>query len=275
MSNVSIVAEFDGDNLKLLKRDVGIVFNAEIDTRTKKDIKRTINEQQQKMIVVAAAAGATQERTSSEKALLYSMGFSELIYLQPTVALAAYFDYQFTENMPIMSVVIGEDATDIAIIMADKVLYSGILDIGTNACVQAINDFILEKYHVESSFTTAKEIFADIASLLPNDSRFAKFPEFIIKAEQVRTLIYPLYEKIIGAINHLLSEASVDIIRQINSTGVIFGGVGARIRGLSEAVYSVIGLQSMTAEDTQNALILGAGKLLANPKILLKMTKNA
>lgn len=275
MSNVNIVAEFDGDNLKLLKRDVGIVFNAEIDTHTKKGIKKTINEQQQKLIAVVAAAGASEERTSSEKAMLYSMGFSELIYLQPTVALAAYFDYKFVENMPIMSVVIGEDATDIAIIMADKVLYSGILDIGTNACVQAINEFIMEKYHAESSFTTAKEIFLDVASLLPNDSRFAKFPEFIIKAEQVRTLIYPLYEKIIGAINHLLSEASVEIIRQINNTGVIFGGVGARIRGLSEAVYSVIGLQSMIAEDTQNALILGAGNLLATPKLLLKMTKNA
>lgn len=275
MSNVNIVAEFDGDNLKLLKRDAGIIFNAEIDTRTKKDIKKTLNEQQQKLIAVVAAAGATEERTSSEKALLYSMGFSELIYMQPTVALAAYFDYKFIENMPIMSVVIGEDATDIAIIMADKVLYSGILDIGTNACVQAINEFIMEKYKVESSFTTAKEIFMDIASLLPNDSRFAKFPEFIIKAEQVRTLIYPLYEKIIGAINHLLSEASVEIIRQINSTGVIFGGVGARIRGLSEAVYSVIGLQSMIAEDSQNALILGAGNLLDTPKLLLKMTKNA
>lgn len=275
MSNVNIVAEFDADNLKLLKHDVGIVYNAEIDTGTKKDVKKVINEQQQRLIAVVAAAGATEERTSSEKALLYSMGFSELIYVQPTVALAAYFDYKFVENTPIMSVVIGEEATDIAIILADKVLYSGILDIGVNSCVQAINDFIMQKYNVESGYSKAKDIFMDIASLLPNDNRFAKYPEFIIKAEQVRTLIYPLYEKIIGAINHLLSEASVEVIRQINSTGVLFGGVGAQIRGLSEAVYSVIGLQSMIADDPQNALIFGAGNLLSTPKVLLKMTHNA
>lgn len=275
MSNINIVAEFDSDNLKLFKQNVGIVFNAEIDTHLKKDIKKVLNETQQQKIAVVAAAGATEERTAAEKALLYSAGFAELVYVQPTVALAAYFGYKFTENMPVMSVVIGEDATDIAIILADKVLYSGILDIGVNACIEAINDFIITKYHAESSFETAQDIFMEIGSLLPNDNRFAKFPEFIIKAEQVRALIYPLYEKIIGAINHLLADASVDVIRQINNTGVVFGGRGAAVRGLSEAVYTVIGLQSLIAEDERNATLLGAGALLDTPKLLLKLTSNA
>lgn len=275
MANINIVAEFAGDNLKLFKRGLGIFFNEEINPQLKKDIRRVIPEQQQKKIAVVAGAGATEERTASEKAILYSAGFSELVYLQPTVALAAYFGYQFTETMPVMSVVIGEDATDLAIILGDEILYSGILDIGVNACLSAISDFITEKFKVEIGYEKARDIFNNVASLLPNDSRFVKYPEFIIKAEQVREIIYPLYEQIIGAINHLLSEASVDIIRQINSTGVVFGGIGAGIRGLSEAVYSVIGLQSLIAEDQNNATLLGTGNLLDAGKTFLKMTADA
>ena len=275
MANINIVAEFAGDNLKLFKRGLGIFFNEEINPQLKKDIRRVINEQQQKKIAVVAGAGATEERTASEKAILYSAGFSELVYVQPTVALAAYFGYQFTESMPVMSVVIGEDATDLAIILGDEILYSGILDIGVNACLSAITDFITEKFKVEIGYERARDIFNNVASLLPNDSRFVKYPEFIIKAEQVREIIYPLYEQIIGAINHLLSDASVDIIRQINSTGVVFGGIGASIRGLSEAVYSVIGLQSLIAEDQNNATLLGTGNLLDAGKTFLKMTADA
>ena len=275
MANINIVADFAGDNLKLFKRGLGIFFNEEINPQLKKDIRRVINEQQQKKIAVVAGAGATEERTASEKAILYSAGFSELVYVQPTVALAAYFGYQFTESMPVMSVVIGEDATDLAIILGDEILYSGILDIGVNACLSAITDFITEKFKVEIGYERARDIFNNVASLLPNDSRFVKYPEFIIKAEQVREIIYPLYEQIIGAINHLLSDASVDIIRQINSTGVVFGGIGASIRGLSEAVYSVIGLQSLIAEDQNNATLLGTGNLLDAGKTFLKMTADA
>lgn len=275
MANISIVAEFAGDNLKLFKRGLGIFFNEEINPQLKKDIHRVVPETQQKKIAVVAGAGATTERTASEKALLYSAGFSELLYVQPTVALAAYFGYQFTETMPVMSVVIGEEATDLAIILGDEILYSGILDIGVNACLSAITDFINGKFKVEIGYEKARDIFNNVASLLPNDSRFVKHSEFIIKAEQVREIIYPLYEQIIGAINHLLSEASVEIIRQINSTGVVFGGVGAGIRGLSEAVYSVIGLQSLIAEDENNAALIGTGNLLDAGKTFLKMSADA
>ncbi len=275
MANINIVAEFAGDNLKLFKRGLGIIFNEEINPQLKKDIRRVMPEQQQKKIAVVAGAGATEERTATEKAILYSAGFCELVYVQPTVALAAYFGYQFNETMPVMSVVIGEDATDLAIILGDKILYSGILDIGVNTCLSAIADFINEKFNVEIGYEKTRDIFNNVASLLPNDSRFAKYPEFIIKAEQVREIVYPLYEQIIGAINHLLSEASVEIIRQINSTGVVFGGIGAGVRGLPEAVYSVIGLQSLIADDHNNATLLGTGNLLAAGKTFLKMAIDA
>ena len=273
MFNLNIVAEFSGDNLKLFKVGTGIILNAEVSSNLKKDVRKAVPEQQTKIAVVASA-GATEERIATEKAILYSVGFSELVYLQPTVALGAYLGYRFVETNPIMSVVIGEEGTDVAIILGAKVLYSGILDIGVNTCLTAITDFVAEKFHVEIGYETALEIYREIASLLPNDNRFAKFSEFIIKAEQVREVIYPLYAQIIGAINHLLSEASVEIIRQINNSGVLFGGIGAGIRGLPQAVYSVIGLQSLIADDENNANLIGTGMLLATPKTFLNLAEH-
>ena len=272
---IEIVADFNQDNLRLYKRGLGIIFNEEIDDNLRKKVKKIIPDQEQKKIAVVGAAGETEERVACEKAILYDMGFSDLVYVQPTVALAAYFGYPFTEQIPVMTVVIGDTSTDLAIILGEKTLYSGILDVGVDSCIEAIIDLVAQKYNSEINYETARGIFNDVASLLKNDTRYAKFPEFILKAEQVREAIYPLYAQIIGAINHLLPQASAEIMRQILNTGVVLGGAGAKIRGLTEAIYWSLQLQTMIAEDEENATLLGAGTLLENPQLFLNLTYNA
>lgn len=272
---IEIIADFNQDNLRLYKRGLGIIFNEEIDDNLRKKLKKVLTDQEQKKIVVVGAPGETEERVACEKAMLYDAGFSDLVYLQPTVALASYFGYPFTEQIPVMAVVIGETSTDIAIIYGEKTLYSGILDVGVDACIEAIMNLVTEKFHTEINYETARGIFNDVASLLKNDTRFVKFPEFILKAEQVREVIYPLYAQIFGAINHLLPQASAEVMRQILNTGVVFGGVGAKIRGLSDAVYWNLKLQTMIAQDEENATLLGAGALLEKPQLLLNLTQDA
>lgn len=272
---IEIVANFNNDCLRLYKRGLGIIFNEEIDGDIKDKIKKVLTDQEQKKIAVVAACGETEDRLACEKAILYDAGFSDLVYIQPTVALASYCGYPFNDQVPVMSVVIGESATDLAIILGNKVLHSGILDVGTDQCVNAIIDLVSTKFNIEISYETANGIFRDIASLLKNDTRYVKFPDFILKAEQVREVIYPIYSQIIGAINHLLPETSVEVMRQIINTGVVFGGVGASIRGLTEAVYWSLQLQTMIASDEENATLLGAGALLENPQLFLKLSNDA
>ena len=272
---IEIVANFNNDCLRLYKRGLGIIFSEEVDSDLKKKIKKVLSDHEQRKIAVVAACGETEERLAGEKAILYDVGFSDLIYLQPTIALASYFAYPFTEQVPVMSVVIGETATDLAIILGKKILYSGILDVGTDTCVNAIIDLVANKYNVDISYETACGIFRDVASLLKNDTRYVKFPDFILKAEQVREVIYPIYSQIIGAINHLLPQTSADVIRQIINTGVVFGGTGANIRGLTEAVYWSLQLQTMIATDADNSTLLGAGALLDNHQLFLSLATDA
>lgn len=272
---IEIVANFNNDSLRLYKRGLGIIFNEEVDDKLVKKLKQVVTDQEQKKIAVVAASGETEDRLSCEKTILYDAGFSDLVYVQPTIALAAYFGYPFNEQVPVMSVVIGETATDLAIILGDKILYSGIIDVGVDSCINEIIELVERKYNVNINYETASNIFFEVASLLKNDSRYVKFPDFILKAEQVREIIYPIYAQIIGAINHLLPQTSADVMRQIINTGVIFGGVGAGIRGLSEAVYWSLQLQSMIAVDEENATLLGAGTLLDSPQLFLKLSCDA
>ncbi len=276
MLDINYVAEINLSNFRLFKKGVGIFLNEKMSACSKKEFKKFITEQlANEKILVVSSAGATNERTAHEKAILYNMGIGELMYIQPTLTLASYFGYTFTEDMPIMSVVIGEESTDLAIILGNEILYNGIVDVGINSCIHSINQFIYENFNgLELSFEQGKDIFDEIASLLPNDARYSKFPEFIIKAEQVRSIIYAHYEKIISSINHLLSEATAPIIKQITESGILLGGVGASLRGLSEAIYSILGLQSLIAQDCHNSTLIGAGEILNSSKLLLKLTKN-
>ena len=272
---IEIVASFNNDCLRLYKRGLGIIFNEEIDDNIRNKVKQVLTDQEQRKIAVVAACGETEERLACEKAILYDAGFSDLIYIQPTIALASYCGYPFNDQVPVMSVVIGESSTDLAIILGKKILFSGILDVGTDTCINAIIDLVANKFNIEINYETASGIYYEIASLLKNDSRYVKFPDFILKAEQVREVIYPIYSQIIGAINHLLPQTSVEVMRQIINTGVVFGGVGAGIRGLSEAVYWSLQLQTMIASDEENSTLLGAGALLENPHLFLKLSNEA
>ena len=65
-----VVADFYNDNLRLYKRDLGIVFNEEIDGDLKKKVKRVLHDQELKKIAVVGAAGETEERVACEKAIL-------------------------------------------------------------------------------------------------------------------------------------------------------------------------------------------------------------
>jgi rod shape-determining protein MreB len=269
-------AELNADNIKLYKRGIGITLNERLDcTALRKRIESVCEDLSRQHLVAVADTGATDISVADEKSMLYGVGFPELLFIQPTVALASYLGYKFIETVPVMSVVIGRTATDIAIIQADKILYSGIIDVGYNSGVRAFMSFAEEKFGMDLSFETARLVIDEIGSLLPNDTRYCKFNEFVVKAEQVRGIIYLYYEQIIGAISHILSAASVDVVRAIKNSGIVFGGVGASVRGLADAVYAKLGLQSIIADDPDNAVLLGAGGLLADPKILIKVAADA
>ena len=160
--SIEIVADFNQDNLRLYKRGLGIIFNEEIGDNLKKKLKKILSDQEQKVVAVVGAAGETEERVACEKSVLYDAGFSDIVYIQPTMALAAYFGYSFNEQIPVMSVVIGETSTDLAIILGEKILYSGILDVGVDVPERVVveGDEVEDgrQHHVGDHFPVAEAV---------------------------------------------------------------------------------------------------------------------
>jgi rod shape-determining protein MreB len=272
----NFVMEIAGRNIKMYKKGVGIVLNEPMDESTLKSrVNSVCPDTAKQQLLIIAPPGASAGSIAQLRAIAYKSGFMRAAFLSPVYCLVGGFEYDFNEKLPVLSVVIGEEATDIAIVSGDELLASGTIPVGIANCVGAITAGVLDQFNTTITAEDAAAIFSDIGSLLPGDTRFYKFPDFIVKADFIRGLIYPIYEEIIGAINRILSDADVAVIRAVKDSGVIFGGAGADIRGLDQAIYAVLGLRSAVAADPGNAVIYGAGKLIENTQSVLKIIKNA
>jgi hypothetical protein len=276
-------AEFALDNIKLYRRNCGIVLNEKFDFADfRKHIDEVCYDTSKQSIVIAGA----NLPAADIKNIFFSLGFSDAVFVQPVFALASYFGYDFgrgcdkdyapdivdngnfRRQIPIMVVAICENTTDVAIIEDTKVIYGGQINIG----IRTILNEISAQFDVSDD--EASRLFNEIGSLMMHDIRYVKYPDYTVTAENIRTVIYPFYEQILGAINHILSEANINTIRSVKDTGIFIGGAGANICGMKDAVYAVLGINALIAKDADNAIIYGTGELLNNIKLLLTLTEN-
>ncbi|MDR1917376.1 MAG: rod shape-determining protein [Christensenellaceae bacterium] len=263
------VMELTDGNIKFYKKNVGIVLNEKYEAETfERRVYRICPEPNKQHLLVVVDTGAKPLIVTKLKSIAFGVGFSNISFVSTVYALASFFGYNFKTTKPVMSVIIGNAATDFALLSGTKMVKSGTIPIGVSDCHEVIIDKINGKFNTQISNTDAKNIFNNIAVLIPGDTQHIKVNDFVVKADLVREAIYPVYEQIIGAINHILSSAEVDTIRVIKDTGIFIGGVGAKIRGLADAVFAVLGLQCFIADTPKNALIYGAGGLLAMPDVL-------
>jgi actin-like ATPase involved in cell morphogenesis len=266
------VMEMPDGNIKFYKKNVGIVLNEEFDADIfEQRVYKICPDPNKQQLLAVTGTGAKPSNVTKLKSLAYSVGFTKIAFVSAVYALASFFNYKFKKPKPVMSVVIGSGATDLALLSGTEILQSGTIPLGVNDCVGAIIDKVNSKFNTQISNAEAKNIFDSIAVLIPNDTQEIKFDGFTVRSDLVRDAIYPIYEQIIGAINHIFSKADVETIRVIKDAGIFIGGAGAKIRGLSNAVFAVLGLQSFIPETANNALIYGAGNLLDTPDILTEI----
>lgn len=267
--------EFEGGNVKFFKKSVGIVLNEEYNevALPKRVCDICADTPVQKLLVVVPT-GVKKATVLALKSIAFRSGWTGVSFMSPVYTLVAHFGYKFTKAKPVMSVVIGENATDFAVISACDMTVAHTVPLGVGDCINEIILKVNTKLNIEITRAEAKMLFYSIASLLPNDTQHIKLNGFTIKADIIRDAVYPIYEQIIAGINQIVSATDVQTIRIIKDGGIYLGGVGAGLRGLANAIYAVLGFACFVPDYPKNALISGAGCLLELPEIVNEIVRS-
>ena len=130
---------------------------------------------------------------------------------------------------------------------------------------------------------TAEDVKIQIGSAYPLKKRMtmevkgrdlvAGIPKtLIISDDEIREALTETFGRIVEAVKIALERTPPELAADIVDKGVVVAGGGSLIKGLDILLKEATGLPITLAADPLSAVALGAGKVLAEPMLLRKVT---
>lgn len=224
--------------------------------------------------VVTCPLGLAEEEKQKYKSVFLSAGISEIILI-PKILCSAYGGgVNIFSNNAHLVVDCGGNTTDIGVINMGAIIEGASLGIGGSAVDYELIRLISLKYNVDIGVSTAQKIKEEIGSLYENDTanievsgvdtRTKSPASVVVYAGDVKMAVLPLLQEIIKIVGTTLNILPPEISADVAKNGILLTGGLSNLFGVDKYLKKELSLNVFIAEDSPNACILGAGKLLSN-----------
>jgi rod shape-determining protein MreB len=176
---------------------------------------------------------------------------------------------------------LGAGTIDMAICSLSSILKGYSLFFGGDKIDEAIKLYAEQFLDMLISNQVAEKIKNEAGSLFVHDLTNVEFsgvdiniksPKIeVIEASQLRDTLEFYFQKVYMAIKVLINSANPDIVADLSVNGIVVTGSMANLTGLENYLSKNLNLPITICEDCENAVILGAGKLIADNKYLIKV----
>lgn len=229
-------------------------------------------------MLVAVPCALNERQLTTIKKVLHSAGVGKITFVQNGVC--ARYNLDIDSHSRIMVVDIGKFITDISVMNDYNFDFGRMYFIGGENMDESLTAFIKDNYNIEVSNLTSEAIKNEVASLYERDlyrteyigiDENNKFVRKEITANEVKVAIVNLYDKIFDLIRDVIKQLDKDIVADIYNNGIMFVGGASKIAGLYEYAKKKLDFPIIVPDDPQDAVILGAGKLLNAGNDFLKI----
>jgi rod shape-determining protein MreB len=184
-----------------------------------------------------------------------------------------------------MVVDIGGGTTDAAIITMAGIVKGCSVKIAGDEMDEAVARYVRHKYNMLIGPRTAEIIKKTIGSANPMHSEgavdvrgrdLARGIPCIqrISSEEIRDALAEPVFAIIETVRQTLEEAPPEVASDIMDHGIVLTGGGALLKNLDSRIKEETGLPVVRVDDPLTSVALGAGKVMADPKLLKKIALN-
>jgi rod shape-determining protein MreB and related proteins len=233
-------------------------------------------------VVIAVPSGITQVEKRAVRDSAESAGAREVFLIEEPMAAAIGVDLPVQEPTGNMIIDIGGGTTEVAIISMSGIVYSKSVRIAGDEMDEAIVNYVKKKYNLLIGERTAEEVKIQIGSAYPMKKGMtmevkgrdlvAGIPKtLIISDEEVREAMSETFGSIVEAVKIALERTPPELAADIVDKGVVVAGGGSLIQGLDTLLKEATDLPITLAIDPLSAVVLGAGKVLSDPKLLKKV----
>ena len=234
-------------------------------------------------VLIAVPSGITQVEKRAVRDSAESAGAREVFLIEEPMAAAIGVDLPVQEPTGNMIIDVGGGTTEVAIISMSGIVFSRSVRIAGDEMDEAIVNYIKKKYNLLIGERTAEDVKIQIGSAYPLKKHMtmevkgrdlvAGIPKtLIISDEEIREALTETFGRIVEAVKIALERTPPELAADIVDKGVVVAGGGSLIKGLDTLLKEATGLPITLAADPLSAVALGAGKVLAEAKLLRKVT---
>jgi len=193
----------------------------------------------------------------------------------------------FDDELAHLVVDIGGGSTNIAIIASGAVVSSSSLAAAGNAMDESIRDYMRSNHSIQVGERTAEQVKKELGAARVAECKgiHSKRMEVVgkritdgsgqavtLESPDVCEALQPVLSEIIAGVRRCIEESQPDVTADIFHTGLILTGGGALLSGMGERLQEELGLHVVVADQPLATVALGAGRLLADPSKLHRVS---
>ncbi|MDD3279621.1 MAG: rod shape-determining protein [Lachnospiraceae bacterium] len=222
-------------------------------------------------ISICVPSGVTNvERRAVEEAT-YQAGARDVTIIEEPIAAAIGAGVDITKPYGNMIVDIGGGTSDIAVISLGGIVVSSSIRIAGDNFNEAIIRYVRKYHDMFIGEQTAEAVKIKIGSAYPcleeetMEIRGRNVVTGLPKTQKLTSTeiceaLKDTVSQIVDAVHEVLEKTPPELAADVSERGIILTGGGALLRGLEEAIQARTGINTMTAERPELAVVLGTGK---------------
>ena len=234
-------------------------------------------------VVISVPAGITTVEKRAVRESAQSAGAREIYLIEETMAAAIGAGLPVTEASGNMIVDIGGGETEVAVISLSGIVTSQSVRVAGDKMDEAILQYVKRKYNLLIGERTAELVKINIGSAYPEENPqcievkgrdlVTGIPKTLeINSEEVREALDESINTIIDTVRVTLEGTPPELAADIVDKGIVLVGGGALLKNLDILLREVTTLPITIVDDPLSAVVLGAGMVLDNERLLHAVT---
>ncbi len=234
-------------------------------------------------IVISVPSEITQVEKRAVAESAYRAKAADVHLVEQAMMAAIGAGLPVTEPGGNLVVDIGGGTTDVAVISLSGIVYSHSLRIAGNHMDEAIANYLKRKYNLLIGERTAEQIKIEIGSAytlgkpltmeIKGRSLIEGVPKTVtVNDSEIREALSESVSTIVSAIRMALERTPPELSADISDRGIVLVGGGALLKNLDKRIREETGLSVCIADDPLCCVVLGAGKILTDFKLLRRIS---
>ena len=234
-------------------------------------------------MIIAVPSSATPLERRAVVVAATRANASDVVLVEQSLMVAVGVDLPITTPTGSVVVDIGGGTTEVAVVSFGGLVYSHSVPVGGLEMDRAIADYLRLKHHVLIGDATAEQIKLQMGSAAPlerglhygvtgRDLATGMPHDVSLTDVEIRDILGETLDQIGSAILRALERVPPELLGDIKSRGIVLTGGISQLRNIDERFRRMTGVPVSVADNPFENGLLGAAKLLRDPKMLAHLS---